>query len=85
MKISAIIAAAAISGVSSFAPSTASVHNSRGNTALNQISRDSNVDLGGNAWKPESEKMGVSMKHISYVVDDFMSNKIETLGFEKSV
>lgn len=23
------------------------------------IGRDSNVDLGGNSWKPDSEKMGV--------------------------
>jgi hypothetical protein len=31
----------------------------RASTAIS-IGRESNVDLSGNAWKPDSEKMGVS-------------------------
>ena len=57
MKIAAALAAAAsVSGVSAFAPA-ASLH--RSSTAI-FIGREEGVDLSGNAWKPDSEKMGVS-------------------------
>ncbi|KAL7525670.1 hypothetical protein ACHAWF_001461 [Thalassiosira exigua] len=58
MKIPSLLAAAApaLPGAVAFAPSVAR----RIVTARSMIGRDSNVDLGGNAWKPDSEKMGVS-------------------------
>lgn len=56
MKIPSLLAAAApaLPGAVAFAPSVAR----RIVTARSMIGRDSNVDLGGNAWKPDSEKMG---------------------------
>lgn len=55
MKITAILAATAISGASAFAPATN--FNRASSTSLN-IGREENVDLSGNAWKPKSETMG---------------------------
>ena len=31
---------------------------------LNMIGRESNVDLTGNSWKPDSEKMGVRFEYM---------------------
>jgi len=39
-----------------FAPNVAFIRQS---TSLD-IGKEGNIDLGGNAWKPDSEKMGVS-------------------------
>jgi hypothetical protein len=59
MKIAAVVllVSTAISGVNAFA--TSSAHQRASSTAI-YIGRESNVDLSGNAWKPDSEKMGVS-------------------------
>ena len=54
-----VIFAATIATAAAFAPSTPNAIRSS-STSLNQIGRESNVDLGGNAWKPKSETMGVS-------------------------
>ena len=54
-----VIFAATIATAAAFAPSTPNIVRSS-STSLNQISREDNVDLGGNAWKPKSETMGVS-------------------------
>lgn len=59
MKIAvaaATVAALAPAAVSAFAPSSAAFVR-QSSTSLN-IGSDSNVDLSGNAWKPDSEKMG---------------------------
>jgi len=57
MKITAILAATAtaISGTAAFAPA-ASVNRA---SALS-LGKEGNVEFGGNSWKPDSEKMGVS-------------------------
>lgn len=55
MKLSAAaVLVLAAPAALAFSPSTAFVRKS---TCLN-IGSDPNVDLGGNAWKPDSEKMG---------------------------
>ena len=58
MKISAILAASAISCTSAFAPS-AGINNRASITAVS-LGKEGNVEFGGNTWKPDSEKMGVS-------------------------
>jgi hypothetical protein len=71
MKIAVILlVSTAISGINAFvfvsnahqsrrASSSGGNSNSNSNTAI-YIGRESNIDLSGNAWKPDSEKMGVS-------------------------
>uniref|UniRef100_A0A7S1ZF96 Uncharacterized protein n=1 Tax=Ditylum brightwellii TaxID=49249 RepID=A0A7S1ZF96_9STRA len=57
MKLStAFLVAITASTTSAFAPSSFGV---RKTTSL-AIGKESNVDLGGNAWKPDSEKMGAT-------------------------
>eukprot|EP00580_Thalassiosira_gravida_P003110 CAMPEP_0201608510 /NCGR_PEP_ID=MMETSP0492-20130828/7630_1 /ASSEMBLY_ACC=CAM_ASM_000837 /TAXON_ID=420259 /ORGANISM="Thalassiosira gravida, Strain GMp14c1" /LENGTH=226 /DNA_ID=CAMNT_0048073323 /DNA_START=42 /DNA_END=722 /DNA_ORIENTATION=+ len=54
MKISAILAATAISGTAAFVAPTASINRAN---ALS-LGKEGNVEFGGNSWKPDSEKMG---------------------------
>lgn len=70
MKIAAAalllhIATSAISGLHAFVAPAALHHRARAAstaaTTILNIGRESNVDLSGNAWKPDSEKMGVSV------------------------
>eukprot|EP00579_Thalassiosira_antarctica_P001631 CAMPEP_0201867770 /NCGR_PEP_ID=MMETSP0902-20130614/1895_1 /ASSEMBLY_ACC=CAM_ASM_000551 /TAXON_ID=420261 /ORGANISM="Thalassiosira antarctica, Strain CCMP982" /LENGTH=228 /DNA_ID=CAMNT_0048392991 /DNA_START=50 /DNA_END=736 /DNA_ORIENTATION=+ len=56
MKISAILAASAISCTSAFAPSTGL--NNRASITAVSLGKEGNVEFGGNTWKPDSEKMG---------------------------
>lgn len=77
MKISAIIAtsaAAAISGTSAFAPGV-TTHNRASSTAV-FIGKDGNVDFGGNAWKPDSEKMG-STDVGDFFPEDYDKNAVD--------
>lgn len=53
MKFTAATALALVSSASAFAPT---IVGSRQVSAL--AARDSNFDLSGNSWKPDSEKMG---------------------------
>ena len=55
LATNAIILAAAISNVSAFAPSR---NSARLSTAVN----NNGMDLSGNSWKPDSEKMGSTGK-----------------------
>ena len=41
-----------------------------------KIGRDSNVDLGGNAWKPDSEKMG-STDTGDYFPEGYDANEVD--------
>ena len=59
----------ALPTVTAFAPSAAF---SRKKSSAIFIGSDPNVELGGNSWKPDSEKMGVSFecsftKKIDYI------------------
>jgi hypothetical protein len=61
-----IIMATAIAIVGHLSSSTSAFHivstmtTARSSSSrLSMIGRESNVDLSGNAWKPDSEKMGV--------------------------
>lgn len=73
MKIIAILAATAISGASAFAPTT---NFNRASTTAVCIGRDSNVDLGGNTWKPKSETMG-STDTGDYFPEDYDPNAVD--------
>ena len=67
MKITAILAtASAITGTSAFVVAPAAQHRTTSSTTI-FIGREEGVDLTGNTWKPDSEKMGVSFYHTSFV------------------
>ncbi len=58
MKLSiATILASSIASASAFAPSDYGAYSRRSGVVA--IGREGNVDLSGNTWKPDSEKMGV--------------------------
>ena len=63
MKIPSIISAAIVYGASSTSSFVVLPASPAGKSAarLNMIGRESNVDLTGNSWKPDSEKMGVRL------------------------
>ena len=63
MKIPSIISAAIVYGASSISAFVVLPASPAGQSAarLNMIGRESNVDLTGNSWKPDSEKMGVRL------------------------
>ena len=44
-----------------FAPTANGIVARRTSSTAVNIGREGNVDLGGNSWKPDSEKMGVSV------------------------
>ena len=57
MKLSYIFTASVLlTGAAAFAP----IHHHKSSSALSMIGREGNVDLTGNAWKPDSEKMGAT-------------------------
>lgn len=58
MKISTILVVSTVSGTSAFAPSLSTTY--RPTTVLS-LGKEGNVEFGGNSWKPDSEKMGVSL------------------------
>ena len=63
MKIPSILAAAigyGASSTSAFVVVSPARSPAPAAARLNMIGRESNVDLTGNSWKPDSEKMGVS-------------------------
>lgn len=72
MKIATSIVVATASVASAFVvPNRAAT----AGTALSMIGRESNVDLGGNSWKPDSEKMG-STDTGDYFPDDYDPNEV---------
>ncbi len=64
MKFVIAILSLAASSVMAFAPSAFM----RTSTAL-AIGKEGNVEFGGNTWKPDSEKMGVSYKTVLEVLE----------------
>lgn len=77
MKITAILAATAISGASAFAPTAGNfVHRASTSTAINLGSEGDNILFGGNTWKPKSETMG-STDTGDYFPEGYDKNEVD--------